>query len=61
MPVCTLILYSLIPIPNPFPLPIQVFRYLPLATTVNDQVLVAHGGLFSAPHVTLADLQQAST
>ncbi|EWM22940.1 serine threonine protein, partial [Nannochloropsis gaditana] len=38
---------------------VEVFRYLPLATTINGQVLVLHGGLFSTPGVSMEDLQAA--
>ena len=33
------------------------FQLLPLATTVNDSVLVVHGGLPRTPGVTLADIE----
>lgn len=38
---------------------VEVFRYLPLATIVNEQVIVLHGGLFSTPGVLVADIQKA--
>eukprot|EP00933_Yihiella_yeosuensis_P060954 TRINITY_DN63763_c0_g1_i1.p1 TRINITY_DN63763_c0_g1~~TRINITY_DN63763_c0_g1_i1.p1 ORF type:complete len:347 (-),score=41.52 TRINITY_DN63763_c0_g1_i1:59-1099(-) len=36
---------------------LEVFRYLPLATLINDSVLVLHGGLFRREGVTLADIE----
>ncbi|TYZ62550.1 hypothetical protein PybrP1_009670 [[Pythium] brassicae (nom. inval.)] len=34
----------------------EVFNWLPLAATIEDKVLVVHGGLFSDDNVTLADI-----
>ncbi len=38
---------------------VEVFRHLPLATLINSQVAVIHGGLFHSAGVRLEDLQQA--
>lgn len=34
----------------------EIFRYLPLATVIEDQILVVHGGLFHREGVTLDDI-----
>uniref|UniRef100_A0A7R9YEZ5 Serine/threonine-protein phosphatase n=1 Tax=Pinguiococcus pyrenoidosus TaxID=172671 RepID=A0A7R9YEZ5_9STRA len=39
---------------------VEVFRYLPIATIVDSQVLVLHGGLFHRNGVTLDDLRRVT-
>ncbi len=36
----------------------EVFRALPLATTINEKVFVCHGGLFQKDHVLLKEIAE---
>jgi len=38
----------------------EVFCYLPLATVINDKVIVVHGGLFGKDGVTLNDIKSVN-